>query len=853
MAKIKIISNPYKKEIIYQKWSDVYKSWIDIDVANSKNSKLLSDELTHGFFPFRAKQIVDAITDEYGSNTETLEIFFEGSVDELKELESVCSEIKPDGTVLVIKSDLMLENARDILPKVRKLFQDLSPLIYQSVSEEKIRRDLNRFSDASSDVVPVCVLGNYSAGKSTFINALIGSEILTSGIEPTTAKIYKISDSGFPDRASIRCQYKDQDINLQLTETESIFSYEKPDNPLADELKNLLSELHEESISRRVHDALNLINYYEDKTEDATVSDLIEVTIPFTKGVLSQMRQSFVLFDTPGSNSASNAKHLQVLKEAMANMTNGLPIFLCTPESLDSTDNEHLYHIIRDMEELDNRFTMIVVNQADRLKPQAGGSLSVDQNLILSQAVPRNLYSGGLFYVSSILGLGAKSDGHFQDEAYAETYEEQLYKYNDPTSRRYRTLYSLNIMPSQMKSRLNAEAAAQTELVYVNSGLFSIEKEIESFAGKYSSYNKCFQSQMFLRNVIRITEEEINNKKTEKSDLRQCVTDQLEEDKKELINKLETTAETERRDFDALYRNYMDEFLEGTDETYSHMQLEEIANNLAIALEGEMGYQERKQDVKKSFNAIGENFVTKIKSTEKQTVSKQAKAFFTGFRDDVGVAIDNIATERETRHQVDKAVAEKLLVCVAERYEKDLTGIYNNLDHQSQTYWTENTEKLRKLLASIVTGSDVLTDERREELEKIIITYRRLTFKGDKAQNLFKKGNFVRQIKIGRQVIWQSDHINYEKLAKVYNQAFCEGIEVRYQSIENSHKDSAHEWINSLLDEIYGNLVKYSPELSKKAKQIQGLTDEISDLIQRQTKLQNYTETLCGMMDWKEA
>ena len=89
-----------------------------------------------------------------------------------------------------------------------------------------------------------------------------------------------------------------------------------------------------------------------------------------------------------------------VLKEAMANMTNGLPIFLSTPDALDSTDNENLYHIIRDMEELDSRFTMIVVNKADGPGLQRRDSTDSEENRILSQAVPRNLYSGGLFYVS---------------------------------------------------------------------------------------------------------------------------------------------------------------------------------------------------------------------------------------------------------------------------------------------------------------------------------------------------------------------------------------------------------------------------------------------------------------------
>lgn len=52
MAKLKIISNPYKKEIRYQKWQDNGAQWIDIDYSNCKNSKLLSQELSKGFFPF---------------------------------------------------------------------------------------------------------------------------------------------------------------------------------------------------------------------------------------------------------------------------------------------------------------------------------------------------------------------------------------------------------------------------------------------------------------------------------------------------------------------------------------------------------------------------------------------------------------------------------------------------------------------------------------------------------------------------------------------------------------------------------------------------------------------------------
>ena len=205
MTTIKIISNPYQKEVCFQRMEEENGEWINIDYTNNPNSGLISKELSSGFFPFRAKQIISVIVEEYGVSGEDVTILFEGSSDEFAELKAVCDISEFDVNIILQKASVYLENARDILPEVKKLFQEMSPLIMQSVSQEKIQRDLGRFADASSDVVPVCVLGNYSTGKSTFINALIGSEILPSGIEPLTAKVYKISRSKYSDRAMVKC------------------------------------------------------------------------------------------------------------------------------------------------------------------------------------------------------------------------------------------------------------------------------------------------------------------------------------------------------------------------------------------------------------------------------------------------------------------------------------------------------------------------------------------------------------------------------------------------------------------------------------------------------------------------
>lgn len=79
----------------------------------------------------------------------------------------------------------------------------MRPLIEDSVSEDPvIKENLAKFSETASNRVPLVVIGNYSGGKSTFINALIGKDILSSSDQPLTAKIYRILDTKEEGKAS---------------------------------------------------------------------------------------------------------------------------------------------------------------------------------------------------------------------------------------------------------------------------------------------------------------------------------------------------------------------------------------------------------------------------------------------------------------------------------------------------------------------------------------------------------------------------------------------------------------------------------------------------------------------------
>ena len=217
---------------------------------------------------------------------------FEGTDDEYHELESVCSDNEYSDKAKLSRSPICLENARDILHDVIDVFKELAPLVSESVSDKsKIQRELDKFSDASNDVIPICVIGNYSSGKSTFINALVGYELLPSSDEPTTAKIYKIAQSDQSDRAVVKFEFDGRSVRIRFSAESYKFLTDSHDNPLAEHLNSVLSEIERESIPLKLHRVLSVINAYANRTAGEEISDLIELMLRLMMTEIGTLRR----------------------------------------------------------------------------------------------------------------------------------------------------------------------------------------------------------------------------------------------------------------------------------------------------------------------------------------------------------------------------------------------------------------------------------------------------------------------------------------------------------------------------------------------------------------------------------
>lgn len=850
MVKIKIISNPYQKVTVFQCLDDATAQWINIDRENNADSELLRDDLCVGFFPFKARQIVDVIIHEYSAGSEKIEIVFEGTDDEYKALESICSQDEYCEKIGLSESGRYLENARDILPDVIDVFKELSPLVAESVSDKtKIKRELEKFSDASNDVIPICVIGNYSSGKSTFINALIGYELLPSSDEPTTAKIYKISQSKYPDRATIKFEYGFKSVWIRFSADSYKFLTDPEDNPLVMKLKKSLDEIAGESIHSKQNKVLDVINGYANREKNESISDLIEIEAPFDDdGLWGKMKMwnNFVIFDTPGSNSASNVKHYEVLKKAMEDLSNGLPIFVSEYDSLDSTDNDKLYQDINNMAELDNRFTLIIVNKADAASLKKTGLTEDDRDRILGLAIPRKLYSGGIYFVSSIMGLGSKNDEAFIGDHNAEVFEDQKNKYIDRTSRFYKQLYRYNILPAQIKREYDALSERHRNLLYANSGLYSVEQAIETFAKVYSHYNKCQQSRLFLGKVIQIASDEITEAKRKKEAYKDRIHANLEKEKKALIERLEAQSEESEAEYQQDYAATMSNYITEATAAYTSAELSAMEAEIRQAKAEEKDVEGRREDVRESTKSFmdnfGKNFTNAFRERNLAAIKKIGTDFSEGFRD----IVENVGDLNDTKKDAEQASSDALITTIRDKFTAKIGEAQQLLEAQSRAYWATKTEQLKLLLSQIVTNSSALTDEKRTELSGIILEYQELSFDA-RADAIFDKTAFLYRF------FGDANRLNIDKLTRKYNSEMEQQVLEIYQFFETSHANSFDAWMRNLMATIIENIVEFSPQLHEQAEIIREETARIAELESRMIKLNDYTEQIRRMMDWKEA
>jgi len=855
MTRIKIISDPYNRKLSFEKYDSEKNEWQQFKL--NLDSKLREYDEEKMFLPFKIKEIVDRIIEDYYVNIEKIEIVFEGTPDEYEELEKICNEEDIKEKIILNPEQVgrVLENARDIIEKNKNEFDKVYPIIKEIVKDNSdITDELEKVSDALKDIIPICVIGNYSAGKSTFINALIGNEVLASGDDPVTAKVYEVKESSQDDRAKISFGFRTQKDD-QFEEYELLFDNKgckvlkgNDDSLIVQRINETLSDYEETNLFSMIHTVVEILNDFEKvDTSFTLISNVVSIEVPFSEnGIIGRSKNNFVIFDTPGSNSKTNIDHEMVLRDALKGFSNGIPVWVCTADSMDTNDNAELCEKIDQIEALDKRFTMIISNRADSANLD-----KFDEDTIMHYESVEKMYSSGIYYVSSVMGLGAKNENAFQSSFIKKVFKSNKDQFGDPEDEFYTKLYEYNIMPEQMKAKALEYSSKEDNLIYANSGLLCVEKEMDVFASKHSAYNKCMMVYLFL-NKFQDEITKIINDKTERLDKRkkkweadlnvkeQALITDIRKDTIELVKKYDKTSKSFIKDFQKEKLNYSrtTDDLAKLDSEYS--EEESLEKNFS-AFENE--YENAKNT---RMNNLKEN----IHKLPKGNIKDSAKELLS----DLVTDSKKVKTQKEsldtTKKGIDSETSDRLIEFVVEEYKNNFNDAQDKIIDSAEKHWKVNEDSYRSEMVKLVTGSDALSSKHKEQLSSVIMNYQPLEF-NDEAEKVFIKERFLKGNILGLK-FFASEKIDLFKLSLIYNAKMKQIISDLADSINDSCFDSFKSWQERLKSEIEKNIADYNPELRELSELIQEEENRIQDLESNKKDILKAVSNIKENMSWKE-
>lgn len=572
VSQVCIEYNPYEQTICYKWREGTDREWGELEPESDLNyNKYCSATL---------QNILDEVIGIIGKtyNYKPLEVVFIGTDDDFTDLENCIarySQNRPaNKKMAAVKApDKNYNNADAILPEITATFDSLREEFEDSCSE--VIPILNKYKDAMQLTIPVCVIGTYSAGKSAFINALIGEEILPSGPDPKTAHIFKIVPS--PD---YKIEFEDGGNRLEITFPENKIKCSCTSDP-SKELSDLLKELYEirdVAPSQGMSQAVAILN------KDCGCSiEQINIQVPFTKSELPLHELAFEFYDTPGSNSASYGDHINVLTHALEGRTHGLPILVTTPNGMDTNDAKDLLdNRLKKIAALDQNNVIIVINQADG-KTMDELKSSLNKNTLIT-----NWQANRIMFLSAAMAVGSKkARNEWNDGSCRMAFKAHKVFFSDPDNEDYISLPKCNQLPQRRyedicQAAASAEAALQAQdedsvlrLIAQNSGICGIESEIAFYGKRLANYNKCRTAIEYLREAIRITQEKIKSA-TEKTEKKQ--------------GELQTK-------FDEHYKQIMNSVRSLTDDTISRFD-QRVVGPISKGIAGKFEYDSIELDIK---------------------------------------------------------------------------------------------------------------------------------------------------------------------------------------------------------------------------------------------------------------
>lgn len=545
MKELMIMYHPVKKEIRFL--AKVKGEFLEVPYAMCNNLQRYSPE--HGEFLLQnqGNQFFNDIWEQFSN--EQISLVFKGTKIDYEDFcEKIAEYNKSTGEERIIVNNFIeLPAVTEIFDKINSFCEDTIKVFDTELQDSDIKKSFQsrraefeiKREQLNKNDINLCLVGTYSSGKSTFINTLIGKRILPESINSETAKMFRIQNDSNPSvtfTLGARDDIGPSVITISWDSDKKKFVFYSKDacentkKKLQNEINNaLVFHLQQHEQLYQILKAINELPNAPTETNPEYVEGIIEVNFP----VVLDPNISFTFYDTPGTDSNSN-EHLLVLKKALQQQTNSILIILYEPTKMEGTGNSTLYKLIKSSREdnetkdkvhIDLTRSLHIINQADTRSltdlnnlrgKKVGISLKETDKIYNEETEFIDLSTERLFFVSSKAAYITKAIqnnvdnederlwlANHKNEINNTPVVDPLLAKNDNTEIETGMYYKLDKMANADNDTKQLLAACEEELakcdnpddnslypilhrVYVNSGMYAVEREIIKYGQKYS-------------------------------------------------------------------------------------------------------------------------------------------------------------------------------------------------------------------------------------------------------------------------------------------------------------------------------------------------------------------------------
>lgn len=238
---------------------------------------------------------------------------------------------------------------------------DKLALIVQSYNRKMYSDIQKNKKTMQEETFQLVVVGEFSRGKSTFVNALLGRKILPAKLKPTTAVLTKIV---YRNKPSYKLHYLNKSTKEKFISEEEFLKLVAP-----------------KEVDKNNQSLLKKFFSQQQKLDDI---EFVEVGYP-----LDLCKDNVEIVDTPGTNDLSNIR-LDITYNYL-NKADAVIMLLCANQALTASELNFLKERILGNQIKDIFF---VISYKDQLKTPNDQKLVLDfvrENLLQVEGMPKNL------------------------------------------------------------------------------------------------------------------------------------------------------------------------------------------------------------------------------------------------------------------------------------------------------------------------------------------------------------------------------------------------------------------------------------------------------------------------------